>query len=38
MILLQNYLDDYSKRADTENIKVKVLGDISVLSDGMQKV
>lgn len=37
MILLQNYLDDYSKRADTENIKVKVLGDISVLSDGMQK-
>ena len=37
MLLLQNYLDDYSKRADTENIKVKVLGDISVLSDGMQK-
>ncbi len=37
MILLQNYLDDYSKRADTENIKVKVLGDISALSEGMQK-
>ena len=37
MLLLQNYLDDYSKRADTENIKVKVLGDISVLSEGMQK-
>ena len=37
MLLLQNYLDDYSKRADTENIKVKVLGDISVLSSGMQK-
>lgn len=37
MILLQNYLDDYSKRADTENIKVKVLGDISALSSGMQK-
>ena len=25
MLLLQNYLDDYSKRAYTENIKVKVL-------------
>ena len=37
MLLLQNNLDDYSKRADTENIKVKVLGDISVLSEGMQK-
>lgn len=37
MTLLQNYLDDYSKRADTENIKVKILGDITALSDGMQK-
>lgn len=37
MTLLQNYLDDYSKRADTENIKVKILGDISALSEGMQK-
>lgn len=37
MILLQKYLDDYSKRADTENIKVKVLGDITKLSEGMQK-
>lgn len=37
MLLLQNYLDDYSKRADTENIKVKVLGDLSALSEGMQK-
>ena len=37
MMLLQNYLDDYSKRADTENIRVKILGDISALSDGMQK-
>ena len=37
MLLLQNYLDDYSKKADTENIKVKVLGDISALSEGMQK-
>ncbi len=37
MLLLQTYLDDYTKRADTENIKVKILGDISVLSKGMQK-
>lgn len=37
MMLLQNYLDEYSKRADTENIKVKILGDISALSKNMQK-
>lgn len=37
MTLLQNYLDDYSKRADTENIKINVIGDISALSDKMQK-
>lgn len=37
MMLLQNYLDEYSKRADTENIKVKILGDITALSEGMQK-
>ena len=37
MMLLQNYLDDYSKRADTETIRVKILGDISALSEGMQK-
>ena len=36
MLLLQNYLDDFSKRADTENIKIKVLGDITALSKGMQ--
>ena len=37
MMLLQNYLDEYSKRADTENIRVKILGDITSLSEGMQK-
>ena len=37
MFLLKTYLDDYGKRADSENIKVKVLGDITVLSDGLQK-
>ena len=37
MLLFQNYLDDYSKRADTENIKVKIIGNINELSDRMQK-
>ena len=37
MMLLQNYLDEYSKRADSENIRVKILGDITVLSQNMQK-
>ena len=37
MLLLQAYLDDYAKRADSENIKVKILGDITALSKGMQK-
>ena len=36
MLLLQAYLDSYAKRADTEGIKVKVLGDISVLPKVMQ--
>lgn len=37
MLLLQTYLDDFAKRADTENIRVKMLGDKSVLSKGLQK-
>ena len=37
MLLLKNYLDDYSKRADTENIKINILGDVSVLDEGLQK-
>ena len=37
MMLLQNYLDEYSKRADSENIRVKILGDITALSQKMQK-
>jgi len=37
MLLLQNYLDEYSKRADTENIKINILGDITRLPNGMQK-
>ena len=37
MALLQSYLEDYSKRADSENIKVKILGDITALAPKMQK-
>ncbi|MBQ3415235.1 MAG: isoprenyl transferase [Clostridia bacterium] len=37
MLLLQSYLDEYSKRADTENTRIKVLGDITALSEGLQK-
>ena len=33
MGLLQSYLDDYSKRADTENIRVKILGDITAFNE-----
>ena len=36
MELLKNYLDDYSKRADSENIKVNVWGDITALNDGLR--
>ena len=42
MKLLQHYLDDFSKRADTENIRINILGDIDVLdkaiSDSIYKV
>ena len=37
MLLLKNYLDDYGKRADTENIKINFIGDMSALSAGLQK-
>ena len=36
MLLLQTYLDDFSKRADTENVKIKKLGDVTKLSNGLQ--
>ena len=36
MNLLKDYLDDYSKRADSENIKVKIWGDITALRDDLQ--
>ena len=37
MILLKNYLNDFVKRADTENIKLKVIGNVEKLSLGLQK-
>lgn len=37
MLLLQNYIEDYSKRADSENIRVKFLGDTTALSKRLQK-
>lgn len=37
MTLFKMYLDDYAKRADTENIKVNILGDISAFNNDLQK-
>ena len=37
MLLLQHYLDDFSKRADTDNIRIKMLGDREGLSAGLLK-
>ena len=36
MRLFQSYLDDYAKRADSENIKVKIIGNTKQLSERMQ--
>lgn len=36
MSLIQNYLDDYSKRADSENIKVNIIGNRDGLSEKMK--
>ena len=37
MSLLKNYLDDFAKEADTENIVIRVIGDLSPLSDELKK-
>ena len=37
MNLLRFYLDKFSKQADTENMIIKVLGDITALDKGIQK-
>ena len=36
MFLFKTYLDDYAKRADTENIKVNFIGDISAFNKDLQ--
>ena len=37
MILLKNYLKRFSKNANKENIRIKILGDIDILEDGLKK-
>ena len=37
MLLLQNYLESFSKKADTDNIRIKMLGDREGLSTGLLK-
>ena len=37
MSLLKEYLNDFSKRADTENIKINVLGDMDPFSEELKK-
>ena len=36
MLLLQNYIEDFSKRADLENIRINVIGDLERLSEKLQ--
>lgn len=36
MFLLKTYLDDFLKEVDTKNIKLRVIGDITKLSEGIQ--
>ena len=37
MILLKNYIDEFSKKADLDNIKINVIGDLTRLSESVQK-
>lgn len=37
MLLLQSFIEDYSKRADSENIKVQFLGDTTAFNPRLQK-
>ncbi len=37
MSILKQYLDDFSKKADSENFKIRVLGDISALRKDLQE-
>ena len=37
MLLLQSYIDNFRKKADTENIKINILGSREELSKSLQK-
>ncbi len=37
MILLNNYLNKFSKSANEDNIKIKILGDIEILDNSLKK-
>ena len=37
MSLLETYLDDFAKEADTENIVIRVLGNVSAFSKSLQE-
>ena len=37
MLLLKNYLDDFAKEADTENIVIRILGDLTPLSQDLKE-
>ena len=37
MLLLNWYIDSWLKKADTENIRLKIIGDITVLSKALQE-
>ena len=37
MLLLKMYLEDFARRADLDNIKLNMLGDIDGLNEGLQK-
>ena len=37
MALLANYLDEFSRTADIDNVKIRVFGDITALNEKLQK-
>ena len=37
MLIMKAYLDSFARKVDTQNIRVKVLGDITRVSQGLQK-
>ena len=37
MLLFQTYLDDFAKKVDTKNIRIKFIGDITRLNSNLQK-